>query len=85
MKKNKDKRLELRISSEEYLILQYLACRSNMTMANYIRSTVKKISLPIVQKIQKGELTYDNLEAYINHKLQYKEFFRSSAARNVRE
>lgn len=68
-KKIKNKEFHMRISSEEFLIVQYLAARANMSVAEYMRALVFNVSLPIRKKLREGELTYDYLETYCNNKL----------------
>lgn len=77
MDKNLTERFEIRISKEDHLLLKLLAVESGMkTPSNYIRMVIDTATRKYKDKILNGELTYENVEAILHDKLQYRKLFK---------
>lgn len=72
----KTERLDMRISKNDKILIDYLAKKWNMSTAQYISCVLDNVLAPIKQKIKKGELSYDDIENFCNNKLQHERFFK---------
>lgn len=71
----KDEIIIFRITKNEKLLLRYLASRANMNVSEYLSMLIDTSLRPTKDKVRNGELSYEDVETYINNKLQFREFF----------
>ena len=71
----KDEIIKLRITKKDKLLLRYLSSRANMNVSEYLSMLIDTSLRPTKDKLRNGELSYADIETYINNKLQFREFF----------
>ena len=76
MRFNKNQRLEVRIEESDYLLLQFQASKSNMSVSAYIRMMIETSICPLKGKIRKQELSYEDCKKYIEHKKAVQKAFK---------
>lgn len=74
IEKNKDSRLEIRLTKEDKLLLDYLSLSNGYTTSKYLRLTIETLILPLKKQIQLGVKTYDDIETLCNNILQQRRF-----------
>ena len=75
MEKKKQERVEIRIDFERKELLLIQAKRANMTLSRYLLLLIDNAILPLKTQLRKGEITYDDIEAILDNKLQLGRFF----------
>lgn len=71
----KTERLDMRITKEDKMLLDYIAKKCNISSSRYVYMLLDSALLPYKKLIQKGILTYDNIETFLNDKLQLARIF----------
>ena len=69
MIKKKDKVLNIRLSADDYLLLMYSAKLTRITPSELLRRVIDSSVFHLKNKIDKGELTYEYIKEFCNHKL----------------
>lgn len=72
----KTERLDMRITKEDKMLLDYIAKRCNISSSRYVYMLLDSALLPYKKYIQKGILTYDNIQTFLDDKLQLDTFFK---------
>ena len=75
MEKKKQERVEIRIDAQRKDLLMIQAKRANMTLSRYLLLLIDNAILPLKTQLRKGEITYDDIEAILDNKLQLGRFF----------
>ena len=76
MRSNKNQRLEIRIEEKDYLLLQVIASKANMSVSAYFRMFIDTSIRLLKDKIRNGEMTYEDCEQYLEHKKEFKAMFK---------
>lgn len=66
---NKTERVEFRISEYDNLLLTYTARMLGMTKSRYFKMLLDSTLTPLKLKIQKGEISLEDIKTDINYKL----------------
>lgn len=66
---NKTERVEFRISEYDNLLLTYTSRMLGMTKSRYFKMLLDSTLTPLKLKIQKGEISLEDIKTDINYKL----------------
>jgi len=75
MEKKKDTELKIRIDSKRKSLLMIQAKRAKMTLSRYMLLLIDNAILPLKNQLKTGEITYDDLETFLDNQLQLRNFF----------
>lgn len=81
MRSNKNQRLHIRIEEKDYLLLQVIASKANMSVSAYCRMMIVTAITPLKGKIRNGEMTYEDCEQFLEAKKAFRESFKNSLKR----
>jgi uncharacterized protein (DUF1778 family) len=74
--KKKDSRIEIRIAEKDHLLLRVQAEKCNKTVSSYLSMLIDTAIRPLKDKLIHGELSYEDLETFLNDKLQFRKLFK---------
>ena len=72
----RDERLEIRISKKDKLLLDTTAAKSGRSTSAYLRMLINSAILPMQTLIQKGDLTYADVQTILDNQLQLRKLFK---------
>ncbi|MBQ8429147.1 MAG: hypothetical protein IJX30_03515 [Clostridia bacterium] len=75
LSKKKNDRLEIRLSEEDKLLFMYVSAFYGKTPTRYLRMLIDSVILPQKNKIIRGDLSYEDVKAFLDNQLQFRGVF----------